>query len=212
MKLKMSAKAMEAPKLTKEEIQMASQLKEFGEYLAEKIKVSDFPFFTDMYKKLVLGITLTPNMEDALRRCITKDAEREANKLKPVEQKPVEQKDLPKITCKIRQWIMKQNNLDSRIISGVIKRETAKAYLIEGHADMIEGSWCMRCGRELTEPASMVIGYGAICCEKVGIPYPDAILTASKAKRKAIRKELLKVLHAQKFELWIPKSQVETVY
>ena len=69
----------------------------------------------------------------------------------------------------------------------------------------------MRCGRELTEPASMVIGYGAICCAKLGVDYPSDILTSSKKERLAIRKKLMTVLHNQTFEAWVPKSQIEEI-
>jgi hypothetical protein len=55
----------------------------------------------------------------------------------------------------------------------------------------------------------MVIGFGEKCAAKVGVPYPTDILQAPKKTRLAMRKKLLKVLHNQKFETWIPKSQIQ---
>lgn len=156
-----------------------------------------------------MGETLTPHMTEALDKCMARDKPKADNE-KTAE--PVDEKKLPKIKCKMRQWWMKENKLDSRVISGIILQETIKAYHVKGHADMVEGTFCMRCGRELTEPASMVVGFGAECCEKLGLPYPADIKEASKKEREAIRKKLTKVLHNQTFELWIPKSQIEEIY
>lgn len=183
----------------------SAQRTEFLEWLNAKVETTSFAFFTDMLEKIFNNQTLTPNMVAALRKCMVQDAER-ANPTKPVNEK-----DLPEVTFKMKKFWMTKNDLGSRVITGKILRETAKAYLLKGHADMVEGSWCMRCGKELTEPASMLIGYGPTCCEKLGVPYPSNILTASKKERLAIRKKLMTVLHAQEFEAWVPKSQIEEI-
>lgn len=221
MKLRASKKSLEANRMTPiltEKVKAVqipvsdlyiSQRKEFLEWLNAKVETTTFSFFTDMLERLFNNQTLTPNMVVALRKCVVQDAERKANKANP--HKPVDEKDLPEVTFKMKQFWAKKNDLGSRVITGKVLRETAKAYLLKGHADMVEGSWCMRCGRELTEPASMVIGYGAVCCEKLGISYPSDILTSSKKERLAIRKKIMVVLHNQTFETWIPKSQIEAI-
>lgn len=192
---------------TAEQKLLESQKADYLEYLEKKVKESDFQFFSNMLDKLNAGRTLTGNMTAAIDRCIARDKEMKERANKP--QEPVDESKLPKVTFKMKQWWTMQNKINSRVISGIVLRETQKAYLVKGSADMVEGTFCMRCGRELTEPASMLIGFGPDCCELLGIPYPDDVKTASEAKRRAIREQLLKVLHDQQFELWVPKSQIQ---
>ena len=218
MKLRASKTTIEANKtapILTEEVKVVevpvqpileAQKDEFLCWLEQIVQVSTFAFFTDMLRKIQGSQVLTPNMVAALRRCIEKDMNNRENP-----PKPIKEKDLPMMTFKMKQFWTKKNDLGSRVITGKVLKETAKAYLLKGHADMVEGSWCMRCGKELTEPASMVIGYGAICCSKLGVDYPNNILTASKKERLAIRKKLRVVLHNQTFEAWVPKSQIEKI-
>lgn len=48
-------------------------------------------------------------------------------------------------------------------------------------------SYCVFCGRELTEKNSLTVGYGPICAEKYGLPWEGA---AEEAKRKEIEADL----------------------
>lgn len=185
---------------SKEEVLLISQKKMYLDWLIKTTKTNTFQFFVDMQKKLESGDILTTNMEIALVKCMARDKAKD---------EPVDESKCKKITLKMRQWWVRQHELGSRIITGVVLRETEKAYYIKGYADMVEGTYCMRCNRELTEPASMLIGFGAECCAKLGIAYPSDILTATKKERLAVRKSLLKVLNNQTFEAWVPKSQVE---
>jgi hypothetical protein len=221
---KVQEKKAAAPKLTKEEkkiadnfardMERAKEEKQYEEQCAEfetflrnaAAKNKPFQFLVDMHDKLVVhGSLLSENMVAALRKC----KEREEQWAKERETK----KDAParSITLKVKPFIMKKLNIDSRIITGLVKAESKNAWLIEGHADMLENMcFCARCGRELTEPASQVTGFGAVCADKLGIPYDAAgVLQASKKERAKIRKEYQKKLHNQKFECWIPKSQAE---
>lgn len=179
-------------------------------YLAGKVeKGAKNEFFLAMYDKLMNGYELTENMVNAVRKCMKQDAEREAQK-----DQPVDESKLPVKSFKVKQWWMKQNNLDSRVITGAVLRETSKAYLIKGHADMLENTcFCVRCGRELTEPASQITGMGVVCADKAGVPYdPTDVMSASPAKRKKIREQFITKLHNQQFEAWVPKSQIEEEY
>jgi len=162
-----------------------------------------YEFIHNMGTRLMQGQTLTENMVNALRKFTAND--------KPKAQ--ANPQEARTITLKIRQWFMKTHGLDSRIITGKVIAETAKAYLIHGHADMLVNMcWCVRCGKELTEPASQITGMGETCAEKAGIPYdPEGVLRASKAERQKIREQFIRKLHNQKFEAWVPKSQVEEV-
>ena len=181
-----------------------AQQEEFLPYLEEKLQKKENEFFRSMYTKLTSGILLTENMVKALRKCMERDRN-------GYEQKQPE--DVLVLTLKVKQWWAKKHNLDSLIITGVVKAETQKAYLMEGHADMIEKlNYCVRCGRELTEPASMVTGMGKVCADKAGIPYdPEGVLGASKAERKKIRERFIRKLREQRFEAWVPKSQIDEV-
>jgi hypothetical protein len=190
----------------KENKYFKEQVAEFGTFLTEATKKDKpFQFLVDMKAKLDEGVILTDNMANAIRKCMKREQEWQ-NK-----QKASEAGDYPSITLKLKPFYMKNLGLDSRIVTGKVKAETAKAWLIEGHADMLESmSWCVRCGRQLHEPASQVTGMGVICAEKAGIPYDQQdVLSMSAKKRKEIKKQFVKKLHAQKFEAWVPKSQAE---
>lgn len=181
----------------------AEHIKEFAKYLQDKlVSQPKNDFFNSMKTKMEAG-KLTENMVAALRKCKERDE-------KPAEAPKSAQRT---ITLKIRQWLMKDLGIDSRIITGKVLQETNKAYQIEGHADfLVNACWCMRCGRELTEPASQITGFGSWCAAEVGVTYdPKGVLLASKAERAAIRRQYAEVLHNQKFERWIPKSQVEEI-
>lgn len=190
---------------SKEDLQHKAQLNKYGAYIEKKLETWQSEFLLSMKEKLQNKDTLTPNMEAALDKMMARDAEYEAKK-SGKSQEPTRQ-----ITCKMKQWWCKEHNIDSRVITGMILAESAKAYLVKGYADMTTGTYCMRCGRELTEPASMLIGFGAECCEHLGIPYPSDVKTTSKKERMAIRQQLIKVLHNQVFEAWVPKSQISEV-
>jgi hypothetical protein len=189
------------------------QREEFGEWLDGKVtamkenRIKWNDFFYAMLQKIIEGDILGEGMKGALRNCMKRDAEWEAERLKKCSGEP------KTIMLKIKPFLMKDLGIDSRVISGTVKRETQKAWLIEGYAYMVENqSWCARCGRELTEPASQITGMGAICAEKAGVPYDkENVLKASKKERQLIRAIFVTKLQAQKFERWIPKSQAEVL-
>lgn len=204
--MKQASKVMEAKE--SESDKWMEQMNEFETFLNEAVvKPSAFGFFVDMHKRLVKdGDTLTDNMVTALRKCKTRD---DVNSKK----KRDEAGELRTITLKIAQFLMKSLELDSRIITGKILAESPKAWLIEGYADMAKNiSYCVRCGRELKEPASQITGMGEICAEKAGVPYdPTEVLGASDKERAKIRKQFIKKLNNQKFQTWIPKSKAEVI-
>ena len=155
-------------------------------------------FLQSMYERLQKGWALTPNMVKALDDAIARD-ERNANPVKP------------RKILKLSKWWMKKQGFYSMVLNASIEVETVKAYKVVGHADIMHGTWCVRCGRELTQPASFTIGYGSDCAKKVGIPYPKALNAMSDADVEKYREELLGKLKEQVFEGWIPKSQVVEV-
>lgn len=198
-------------KAGKEVSELASQKEEFFSYLSEKVaKAKNNEFFKSMLTKVEGGVILTENMVNAIRKCKTQDAQWAAEKTEKEAQKdqPIDYKKCTKLTLKMKPWWMKANKLESLVITGYVVAESAKAYLIHGHADMIEGCWCMRCGKELTLPASYTIGYGETCASKMGVPYPGDLNVMTAKQKAAYKKTILKTLHNQTFEAWVPKSQV----
>lgn len=191
----------------KKDSQVEAQCEEFETFLRNAIaKPKPFQFLVDMHEKLIIqGHPLSENMENAIRKCMEREKEWEAKKASS------EAGDYPTITLKVKPFIMKDLGIDSRIITGKVKAESGKAWLIEGHADMLENvSFCVRCMRQLTEPASQITGMGSTCAEKAGVPYDSQnILNASKKEREKVRKQFIKKLHKQRFERWIPKAQAE---
>lgn len=192
-----------------EDKQHMKQRKEFEAFLKEAVaKPKPFQFLVDMHTKLIVdGDLLSENMMNAIRKCMKREEDWKKKK------KASEAGNYPTITLKIKPFLMKSLGIDSRIITGKVKAESGKAWLIEGYADMLENvSYCVRCMRQLTEPASQITGMGSTCAEKAGVPYdPSNVLGASKKARENIRKQFVKKLNNQKFETWIPKSQSEVV-
>lgn len=186
------------------------QVEEFGTFLLEASKKDKpFQFLLDMKAKHDEGVVFTDNMANAVRKCM--EREKSWAKENEAKNKASEGGNYPTITLKIKPFLMKSLGIDSRIITGKVKAESAKAWLIEGHADMLENmSFCARCSKQLSEPASQVTGFGAVCAGKLGIPYDaQGVLGMTKAQRKKIRQQFVKTLHNQTFERWIPKSQSE---
>jgi hypothetical protein len=186
------------------------QIEEFGTFLTEASKkTKPFQFLLDMKAKHDEGAVFTDNMANAVRKCM--EREKEWTKQNEEKKKASEAGNYPTITLKIKPFLMKSLGIDSRIITGKVKAESAKAWLVEGYADMLtDMTFCARCSKQLTEPASMVTGFGATCADRLGIPYdPAGVLGMSKAERKKVRQQFVKKLNNQKFERWIPKSQAE---
>jgi hypothetical protein len=158
-----------------------------------------------MTKKIRDGVILTDNMVNALRKCMTKQAEWDAQKQAQANQP----KKTVRKSFKMKAWWCKANNLSSRVITCDIEVETAKAFKVEAHADIIiNGSWCMRCGQKLTQPASFTIGFGETCASEVGVPYPSDLNNMTKKELKKYREQLLGVLRKQVYSGWLPKSAI----
>lgn len=79
--------------------------------------------------------------------------------------------------------------------------ETAKALLIKTKASAKVTSHCCVCGRELTDPASIMSGIGPICAENNNLPHGDVDLTKAMLEEMASKEVQL--------ETWIPKSAIK---
>ena len=108
------------------------------------------------------------------------------------------------VTVKIPQWIAKDRDLLSRVMEGTLERVTEKAVYFKGSATIRKSRHCHRCGREITHPASLTVGYGPECSAKLGILWPDGLLTDAEIEkiRETIRRQTL-------VEIWLPRSRTE---
>jgi SNF2 family DNA or RNA helicase len=103
------------------------------------------------------------------------------------------------IRLKIPFWLANIENLAMEL-EGEVLGETSKAILVEGTMVLGPSINCRRCGRDLTHPASRVVGVGPECCEHWGISRPDYDHAVE-------LNELLK--EKMKFKRWFPKSRIE---
>lgn len=179
------------------------QKRAFLAFVDSKISTTKNDFIKAMHERLHKNIPLTPNMISALQRCV--DGE------KNLKSQNQSSQDLPKEKkkFKIKKWLMNQLGLDSRYVKVEIERESARAYKVNGHADYYKTSSCMRCGRTLTQPASITVGFGADCASKMGVDYPEELNGMNEEAAEVYRTIMQGKLRDQKIDGWLPKSQIE---
>jgi hypothetical protein len=112
---------------------------------------------------------------------------------------------LPTVVITIKSWLARERKL-STVMEGVILHETAKAIRFKGHVAIRETVTCLRCGRELEHPISRLVGYGPICCERLGIDRPD-YETMTEEELEVLRGRLIAV----EVEDWFPRSQIKSI-
>lgn len=107
----------------------------------------------------------------------------------------------------ITKWLAREKDVPVAI-EGVVTKETEKAIFMEGSAWVEDAICCARCGRELTHPASRLVGIGPECAAKWLVYYPSRNL-------EDWTEEELKALKAKvgerKVACWLPKSAIEKV-
>lgn len=107
------------------------------------------------------------------------------------------------IKVKLAKWLAIKNSI-SQEMSGTIKAETEKAVLFNGKAYAKETTHCLRCGRELTHPSSKLVGFGQVCCKKIGVYWPNKSELTDK-ELESVKAEIEEVT----YKGWLPKSQIE---
>jgi hypothetical protein len=155
-------------------------------------------FFKSMFERLQKGYTLTPNMLNALDGAI----EREKRNNNPIK----ERKHLV-----MTKWYAEKQGFASMVLNVEIEVETMKGYKVRGFSDIMKGTKCMKCGKKLKQPASYTLGYGPECAKKIGLAYPSALNSMSEEDSKEYQEKLFGKVRDQKFDGWIPKSQIEDV-
>ena len=106
----------------------------------------------------------------------------------------------PNVEVELKGWLAREHAV-SKVLQGDILQETAKGIYFKGHCAVRASSFCLRCGRELTHPVSLVVGYGPECCSRLGIPWE----VETTEQIEAVKKQLL----AKTWEGWLPKSKTE---
>ena len=104
-----------------------------------------------------------------------------------------------KVRVKIPLWLAQAKGLRFTEVEGEVVALTAKALRVRGHAAVTPSSTCRRCGREITNPVSVLIGFGPYCSEEMGIPRDWA-----EAEVDRIREMLKQVTQVEE---WFPRSR-----
>ncbi|MFW5962037.1 MAG: SNF2-related protein [bacterium] len=109
-----------------------------------------------------------------------------------------------KIKVKIKTWLAQQKNMPREMV-GIILNKTDKAIEFEGYGLIKERHYCLRCGQELQNKISKLIGIGPICAEKLGVCRAIDLEDLNEEEVKKIANKMKK----KKFKEWLPLSQVK---
>jgi len=94
----------------------------------------------------------------------------------------------------------------SRELEGEVIARTSRAILFRGKAVVRESRFCLRCDREITNPASILVGYGPECAKKLLIGHPGRLDPTDAAAVRAALEQMGDV------EIWIPLSVGQIIY
>lgn len=96
----------------------------------------------------------------------------------------------------IPKWLAKKKGCPM-VLQGKMKKESAKAILVDAVGLVEKPTQCCVCGRELTNENSKRLGIGPICAEKAyGIDLDNV-------------DELEKAMAEKRYELWLPKGWID---
>lgn len=104
---------------------------------------------------------------------------------------------------KVSRYIADEKDLVSRELAGEVLSVTERAIRLRAHAVVRESRHCLRCGKEIENPVSILVGYGPDCSAKLGIPRPE-LLTPEQIDSVRADVERNTVV-----EIWLPLSQTE---
>ncbi len=98
---------------------------------------------------------------------------------------------------RLPRWLAENKGLPRAVVIDEILQETARAVLVRVRPVVQASDHCHRCGQEITNPVSLVVGYGPECCEHIGLPRPDRV-TAEEMMAAAAG--------LPSTEIWLPRS------
>src|SRR5690606_8138241 len=103
------------------------------------------------------------------------------------------------VTVRVPVWWAQQHDCATEMVGDIVD-ETAQAIRFRGRIPAIRRTHCLRCGRELTHPVSLIVGIGPFCAEKLGI---------DRSRYEVLPPEdVARLLGEIVVDLWIPKSVV----
>lgn len=110
------------------------------------------------------------------------------------------------VEIQVPDWLADDRQLVSRLLAGEIKavspkKDTdgvTKAILVSAHAVVRASQFCFRCGKEIENPVSQLVGYGPTCAQKLGIARPEELTPGQLEAVRAL------VEQQTQTELWIP--------
>jgi hypothetical protein len=173
-----------------------AEAKEAMEFLKSN-KDSNFEFLRDMHKSLFDRKYMSEKQVQAVMKFVV-------NARKPKKDKTVKKEMNKKVELVLKNYFARENNIPITM-GGTIINETELAVYFKGTGVVRDAVFCLRCGRPLTHPASLLVGYGPECSEKLGIPW-GFNGTPTEEELKKFRKDLYE---NTKFEGWIPKSKIK---
>lgn len=108
----------------------------------------------------------------------------------------------------VQQWLANQERMQSRHVSGVVKEVRDRSILLDGVGIVREADACHRCHLPIDHAASRLIGYGPICCEKLGIDWVAKAESLTPEQIKEIRESVAKATRGQ---WWLPLKNLTVV-
>lgn len=166
----------------------------------------NFDFILSLKAQLLAKGYLSDKQLAAAERCMNRDKQPKLEVVKAEPKFSIKAGQVLEVTKGFAKAIAEKNGSPRTFFNFEVlevKAETAKAILIRTKASSKVTSQCCVCGRELTDPASILSGIGPVCAENNGIPHGNVEVT--KAALEQIASEEVEV------ETWVPKSRVKNL-
>jgi hypothetical protein len=115
-----------------------------------------------------------------------------------------------RVTLRISEWSRKTANLFSRVIVGELVMVTPKGLRFRGTVSVEGAEHCHRCALPIRHAASLLIGYGPICCEYLGIDWKGTAEALTPDEVAAIRERIRVAGHTDLIDpagVWISRSR-----
>lgn len=109
------------------------------------------------------------------------------------------------VEIELPQWFVFSHLLASKYLTGLITKTSKRAFLFEGSAVVRYSEECLRCGRAIVNPISMLVGYGPVCSDYLGIPRDGF----TEEQIEQIKRDSIGHSH---IEMWIPADVAKIAY
>lgn len=115
-----------------------------------------------------------------------------------------------RVTLRISNWSRKQAGLFSRVITGELTVVTPKGLRFCGTVSVEGAEHCHRCGLPIRHAASLIVGYGPICGDYLGIDWSRIAADLTPEQAEAIRERIRVAGHTDNIDkagVWLPRSR-----